>query len=494
MRKGMAQNNGLASLRSQSFTQILMKRVTCIKNSEGMPYCIFKKDTESKVFDLSSVEFRNEISNLYYEIHGEFIEPMEARRNIDGIIALACQSKDERTVGTRVIQEQDRLIYNLDNDNKIVVITEDFVKIVDNSDCKSLFIHTQQMKSQVEPDLTAQPEVLMPLIKELFIIDEQQYLLLTVYLCTLFVKDIQHPLLVAYGDYGAGKSTALKTITSIIDPTKKDLLYLNKSNIRDLQVALTKNYYTAFDNVKGKLSDDVMNMFCQVVTGGNISIRRLYTTNDEIVLSLQRCLAMNGTDVIGTRNDLLDRSLLLKFKRMSENRALSEEAYAVKLNKCLPLILGAIFNILSKAMKLHNSSSYSLPKKPRMLAWTEWGYCIAESIKTGYGDMFVHDYCDNLSGSNNITIDENPYISCIVKYIKEHGSFKGSSTDFLEKIIDYAANNGYDFRNKAFPSCNTQVWQKMKDYRVTLKSVGIAIYEPVNVGKYREIKILLEEK
>lgn len=55
-------------------------------------------------------------------------------------------------------------------------------------------------------------------------------------------------------------------------------------------------------------------------------------------------------------------------------------------------------------------------------------------------------------------------------------------------------NNGYDFRNKAFPSCNTQVWQKMKDYRVTLKSVGIAIYEPVNVGKYREIKILLEEK
>lgn len=90
MRKEKNQSIGLASLKSQPFTQVIMQKVTCIKNSEGLPYCIFKKDTESKVFDLSSVEFRNEISNLYYEIHGEFIEPMEARRNIDGIIAISC--------------------------------------------------------------------------------------------------------------------------------------------------------------------------------------------------------------------------------------------------------------------------------------------------------------------------------------------------------------------------------------------------------------------
>ena len=69
MHKEKNQSIGLASLKSQPFTQVIMQKVTCIKNSEGMPYCIFKKDTESKVFDLSSVEFRNEISNLYYEIH-----------------------------------------------------------------------------------------------------------------------------------------------------------------------------------------------------------------------------------------------------------------------------------------------------------------------------------------------------------------------------------------------------------------------------------------
>ena len=34
-------------------------------------------------------------------------------------------------------------------------------------------------------------------------------------------------------------------------------------------------------------------------------MRKLFTTNDEVKVSLQRCLAMSGTDVIGKRNDLL---------------------------------------------------------------------------------------------------------------------------------------------------------------------------------------------
>lgn len=471
----------------------LFNELTLIKSTEGIPYVIFEREGRKDLFEINSSNFYNALSSYYTELNTDFIEPSELKRIISGATAYALDSNDQQSVSARLMKTEDKLIYNLDNKNTVIVISEAGIETVDNSELNYLFVHTSNMKSQVFPDLSAKPLNLIPMLKQLLKISEDDYLLLAVYICSLFIPDIHHPIFTAYGDYGSGKSTALRTIGEIVDPSSRGLLFLNRKSQKDLIISLTRSYFTAFDNTSGRITEDIVNLFCQVVTGGTVSMRQLYKDTDEVVLKLKRCLALNGTEIVGKRNDLMERSLLIKFSRLDSDTLISDSDYEVLLSDLKPKILGSVFSILSRAMKLHSEKQYVLPIKQRMLEWMEWGYCIAESIRKGFGAKFCTDYTANLTKSNAVAVDDNPYIACIEAYVKENGSFIGSSTEFYENIFTYAVENGFDTRSKMFPSCATQVWQKMKAYNVNLAKSGIIIHEPVNKGRHRELKILKSE-
>lgn len=483
-------NNVKALDKSLPFSQLVMTCVTeFFRDSEQNRYCIFTSQYEPKMLlDINSSDFDEALTRLHYKIYGSFVKKAEKSAIIEGINALAANAT-VKSVGTRLLQLPDKLVYNL-GEGKVVVVTSEDISIHDNVDCDYYFVSQADMPIQTTPDLSCDEAELIPLLKELFVVSDDDCLLLAVYICTLFVKDIHHPILTAYGDIGASKTTTLKTIAKIIDPSNRELLYLNQTSPKDFQTALTKNYFTVFDNVTGSLSDSIMNMLCQVVTGGTLSMRKLFTTNDEVKVSLQRCLAMSGTDVIGKRNDLLERSLLIKFNRLPADKRINDSSYEQKFVKLRPKILGAIFKVLSKTLALHARDSFELSLDSRMLEWAQWGYCIAESLETGLGKDFCDSYQRNLKSSNTVSISGNPYISSIVDFIGENGSWIGSSTEFFDEIHSYASEKGYDVRNKCFPTCVTQVWQKMKLYKPNLKELGISIYEPVNTGRYRELKII----
>ena len=468
----------------------LFNELTLIKSTEGIPYAILERDGIKQLYEINSSNFYNALSSYYTELNTDFIEPSELKRIISGATAYALNSDEQQTVAARLMKAGGKLIYNLDNNNTVIVISEKGIETVDNSELKYLFVHANDMKSQALPDLSAKPFNLIPMLKQLLKLSEDDYLLLAVYICSLFIPDIHHPIFTAYGDYGSGKSTALRTIGEIVDPSSRGLLFLNRKSQKDLIISLTRSYFTAFDNTSGRITEDIVNLFCQVVTGGTVSMRQLYKDTDEVVLKLKRCLALNGTDIVGKRNDLMERSLLMKFTRLETDTLISDSDYNSLLSNLMPKILGSIFSILSRAMKLHSEKQYVLPIKHRMLEWMEWGYCIAESIRKGYGTRFCNDYTANLTKSNAVAVDDNPYIACIEAYVKENGSYIGSSTEFYENIFAYAVENGFDTRSKMFPSCATQVWQKMKTYSVNLAKSGIIIHEPVNKGKFREIKII----
>ena len=482
-------------VKAMPFSQILLKSMELFRDNEENHYCLYDDNGEKRLFNVNSCDFENLINRIYFRLYKDFILNSDLKKLITGINAL-CADAEYREAGTRLLQTgstdgtDSKIIYNINQHNKIVEVAAEKVEITDNSDCRYLFADNHNMLPQVEPDLDSPPEKLLPLIKELFIISPEDYLIFAVYICTLFIKDIQHPILTAYGDFGSGKSTALKAIKRIIDLSSRDLLFLDQTNKRDFTVALTREYFTAFDNVTGKLDDSIMNILCQVVTGGTISVRKLFTNTEEVTIPLKRCLAMNGTEIVGRRNDLLERSMLIYFKRLPEEKSMSDSEYNIKLNSFLPKILGSIFNVLRKAIAIHDTGNFQLPFKPRMLEWIQWAYCCAEGIGSGLGDQLCKDYENNLTNSNAVAVMDNPYISCVIGYFKEHGDFIGTSTQYYKEIMDYAQANGYDTHEKRFPSCITQVWQKMKNYSTNLKKIGIYIYEPVNKGSYRELKIL----
>ena len=87
---------------------------------------------------------------------------------------------------------------------------------------------------------------------------------------------------------------------------------------------LSHHWVAYFDNlseVPAWLSD----ILCCAVTGAGFSKRELYSDDDDVTYAFRRCLGLNGINVVATRSDLLDRSILLRLGRIPRERRRGEK-------------------------------------------------------------------------------------------------------------------------------------------------------------------------
>ncbi len=90
---------------------------------------------------------------------------------------------------------------------------------------------------------------------------------------------------------------------------------------------------------------------------------------------------MNGINSVPTKADLIDRSLFLEPERIPKTQRKTEAQLWREINKKKPGILGAIFDILSDALRL--KPTVELRELPRMADFCQWG----EAISQGMGHM-----------------------------------------------------------------------------------------------------------
>ena len=86
------------------------------------------------------------------------------------------------------------------------------------------------------------------LLSRFFNVDENQKVLLPVYIISAFIPDIAHPIMIIEGEKGAGKTTMQRNISGIIHPVSKDVFVL-PTDTNNLVTVLSNNYYCAFDNI-----------------------------------------------------------------------------------------------------------------------------------------------------------------------------------------------------------------------------------------------------
>ena len=208
-------------------------------------------------------------------------------------------------------------------------------------------------------------ELLRPLIRTG---SDDMLLLIAVYIVSCFIYEINHPVLVVFGEAGSAKSTTLDTISKIVDPSAASRLSLG-SDRRNLVSTLSSRYFTAFDNQQ-PLTQWQSDLFCNVSTGGSESVRVLYTTDTTRQLNLKGCLCLNGIHVVVTAGDLLDRSILFHTTRIPDSEYITEADYKALCDNNLPSILGAAFNALSGSMALFENIDYA--PRSRMADFSKW--------------------------------------------------------------------------------------------------------------------------
>ena len=370
-------------------------------------------------------------------------------------------------LSTRVASKSGKIYYQLGN-NKAVEIDENGWQIIKEP---VLFRNFAHQKEQIEP-IKTDIEDIKRLMRYCNIEKEDDLILILVWLVAGFIPDIPRAMLIVYGSQGSGKSTFFELLKDIIDPSEAGVLSKPKDKT-ELAQQLHHHYFAVYDNLS-ILSDWMSDELCRAVTGSGNSKRRLYTDDEDIFYSYKRLIGLNGINVVAVNPDILDRSILIELHRISEEKRMSEETLKAEFKKDKPLILGSIFTILSKTMKIKKELANQNKKLllPRMADFALWGYCVAEAMDIG-GERFLQAYQQNIGKKNYQVIEGNPVAMAVVELANKTGEWQGTASELLEQLSEIAEDLNLNTKTSDWPKTPNVLSRKLNILKVNLQEVGV---------------------
>jgi len=426
-----------------------------------------KVDNHHEVMRCEADRFKRWLHKKYFEITNDSPSSESLKKFTELIIALATFGKEKRELSVRIAKDGNVIWYDLgDYEWRAVRIDENGWRIVDNPPI--LFKRSVQ-DEQVLPEKGGNVKRLLDFVN---IKETKQGVLFLISVIVNFFPHLIRPLHVFYGSQGSAKSTASQAIKSITDPAGTELLVL-VGDQRELSQQLSHHYLLAFDNLSG-LSSGVSDILCKAVTGAGLTKRKLYSDDENIQFKFKRALTLNGVNLVVIKPDLLDRSLLFQFERIGDEERKSDEQFWEEFNAEKGKLLGAIFDVMSQAMKI--LPTIKLDKSPRMADFTRYGCAVAEVL--GYGkELFLEAYDENRNIQNQQAIEENPIAAAISVWINQMmtGSWIGTSTELLRDLHKTAENEGIDVKSRKWPKDASALSRRINEVKVNLLLEGIQI-------------------
>ena len=407
------------------------------------------------------------------DIVNEAIAVLEGRACFDGPLF---------ELHNRLAWHEGNLWYDMANDKwQAIKITDTGWEVVDNPPI--LFHRYTHSLAQVKPSV--ENGDIRLLFKYINVTDPDQQLLLLIFLISCFVPDFPHPFLVIFGPQGSAKSTLSKLLRRVVDPSLIEVASMPERKVELVQ-ALAHHTFLFFDNVS-HISEAESDILCKAVTGSGFVKRELYSDDDDIIYRLKRCIGINGINLVSTRPDLLDRSLLIELDRIEDDQRKSDEEILDSFEKDLPLILGGIFNALTQTLQIR--PSIKLAEAPRMADFTLWGSAIAKAIGSTQ-EEFLRAYRINMSKQTETILNEHIVAMTLILFMEKRSwqKWEGTPTQLLDKLTEQAkSDNERLVYDQHWPKIPQTLSRALNTLKVTLLDANIAI--TISKGEKRKITI-----
>lgn len=318
-----------------------------------------------------------------------------------------------------------------------------------------------------------------------------QKFLLKVYLVTCFNPDITFPSVSINGTNGSGKSTLSRIIKKIIDPSSNELETL-PDTIDDLRVRLNQDYYLAFDNLSS-ISKKQSDFLCAAITGVTSSNRMKYTDNTINSVYIKRGMCLNGISPFVQKADLAERVLFFTAKLIKDTSRISDMTFWKDFSADLPYILGGIFDLYSKAMKI--LPTVKLQKLQRLADFHLFGYAVAEAMKRGLGKKFNEVLEDNKTRQMEITCQNAMIISLVEDFLKneeDEGYWKGTMSLLYKSLKDFMSQQNMTeeiYNPRTYPKEANHLSRVLHQYEAAFASKGIHFQSKKNSKGNMEIEI-----
>ncbi|MFG1636261.1 hypothetical protein ACGFKX_15635 [Pseudonocardia alni] len=236
-----------------------------------------------------------------------------------------------------------RLVIDIgDNTGDVITVTGDGWAVGPNTDETLWFRRPGKQQPLRRPESGGTLDMLRELLPTVG--DDTWSLLLGWQLAAPFTG-YQRPWLYFWGPRGSGKTGSALSMLSLFDPRND----LDMFSTNDTTLTVYNSMLPAFDNLS-QISAQESDFFAQATTGVTHSRRVLFTTADEIQLSVRRTGVLTGIDVKGVRPDLRERLISIGMRRDEVMTASSrvERRREEMGGRALGAVLDAVAGILRK--------------------------------------------------------------------------------------------------------------------------------------------------
>jgi hypothetical protein len=280
------------------------------------------------------------------------------------------------------------------------------------------------------------------------------------------LPDLPHPVLAVDGEQGTGKSTALRTLVSCIDPSPVPL----RKPPRDPDswvTAAAGSWVVGLDNLSA-IPDWLSDSLCRAVTGDGDVRRKLYTDSEHAVFAFRRCIMLNSIDLGSVRGDLAERMLPITLDRIQDARRATEVEMAKDWDTDHPKILGALLTSLASVKYL--MPTIELKTKPRMADFAE----VLATVDILHSTEGLAHY---LAKQGTLAVDSlasDAFVAAI--YEKCRDGFNGTAAELLCKLTPDRPPRGWPLNPRA-------ATQRLRRHSPALRKAGWEIFDDSGCNK-----------
>ncbi len=419
----------------------------------------------ANVFKIRSKDFKSWLANLWWKKYKKGVSQPIIDTAVITLEGMAVHEGEEIVMHTRIASLNGDWYYDL-GDGRAVKITETGWEVL--SEPPIIFYRYSHQRPQVEPVRGGRVENMFDAM--LHPDDQNEKLLLQLWLLAAFTPDMYHPILLVHGEQGSRKTTLFKMLRSLIDPSILETINVRKDIAEFIQQA-SHHYFLPIDNLS-QIKPDLSDLLCRLVTGEGFSKRELFTNDSDVIYSFQRVVGLNGINLVADKPDLLDRSLIIKLT--PPDSYIDEREIFETLNAARPQLLGIIFDLMVKTKQ-------ELPKitdTPELAAYRMAGFArqsLAMGRALGCTDKQVFEALKyNRDMQHGHVIESSLLLQLVVQFMQGKSEWEGTANELTDELKKLSINDNGDI--KSIPSAN---WIKRKIAEIipTLRAQHITFIE-----------------
>lgn len=291
------------------------------------------------------------------------------------------------------------------------------------------FVRGKSMKALPEPTRGGDITRLWTLVN---VVDEHDRMLVLSWLVAALYPLGPCPGLAIVGSAGTCKTTALRFLRGLIDPSITDDRGLPKDE-HSLAIAASRNWILSFDNLSG-ITSFLSDVLCRVSTGGSFANRTKYSDAEETTFKFQRPFLVNGIVDLAERPDFADRCINVRLSPIKVRR--TEAEIGEEYERERPALLGCLLDALAHAMAAPKLTA----DLPRMADFAVLAMKAAPSL--GFDpNAFLEMYKQNLDESGAAILDSDELVPVLQKLLdRNKGKWSGSPAELHTALLRATTN------------------------------------------------------